>query len=339
MTVPALRSFLVRFVPGLALLALPNVAAAAGNDAPIQRPTRAVAVANPAQPPATSTSTQEVTFTSSPAPQAAPTVAQAPPPTPPPTPRASSTEPVVGLHATAESTKKEKIEHRGFTLDARVGAGGCTGSLCRGTHNATPGVRLDGFIGGNIRGWVDLGIAGGWGTFGASVAPNSNMLRLYGIEPAQLQAAATAMGSPLGFNPFALQVEAARFRTARVGPALRIHMIPRGRGIAYIGAGFGYSTLLADYDTAVGNVSLRFHGLDVPLQAGGGVQISEHLAAVAQFDYTFTNYPLARFEHPQSSLTLPVTFLDSAATASTGTRVSKSLPQTWSISFGLRARF
>lgn len=308
--------------------------------APIQRPTRTVAKASP--PPTTST---QATFTSSPAPTSAPVAAAAPPPTPQPTaqavpsPRAASTEPVAGLHASRENSEKETFEHRGFTFDLRLGAGGCTRSLCSSSHNATPGFRIDGFLGGNIRGWVDLGIAGGWGTLGASPDANSNLLRLYGIEPAQLQVAATAAGSPLGFNPFALQVQGARFRTARVGPNLRIHLIPRGRGIAYLGAGFGYSTFLADYDTAVGDVSLRFHGFDVPLQAGAGVQITKHLGLVAQFDYTFSTYPLARFEHPQSTLTLPTAFLDSAANASTGTRVSDSLPRTWAVSLGLRARF
>lgn len=224
-------------------------------------------------------------------------------------------------------------------LDARVGAAGCVRSLCTDSHRASPGLRLDGFVGGNIRGWVDLGISGGWGNYSASVEANTNVLRLYGIEPAQLQLAANTMGNPLGFNPFALQVESARLRTARVGPALRVHLIPRGRGIAYVGAGLGYSTFLADYDTAVGDVSLRFHGIDVPLQVGGGVQISEHLAAIVQFDYTFTNYPVARFEHPQQDLTLPVAFLDSAASASSGTAVSDSLPRSWGVGMGLRARF
>lgn len=211
--------------------------------------------------------------------------------------------------------------------------------MCTDSHRASAGLRLDGFIGGNIRGWVDLGISGGWGNYATDVEANTNVLRLYGIEPAQLQLAANAMGNPLGFNPFALQVESARLRTARVGPALRVHLIPRGRGIAYVGAGLGYSTFLADYDTAVGDVSLRFHGIDVPLQVGGGVQITEHLAAIVQFDYTFTNYPVARFDHPQQDLTLPVAFLDSAASASSSAAVSDSLPRSWGVGMGLRARF
>ncbi|MBV1859821.1 MAG: hypothetical protein KUG77_15525 [Nannocystaceae bacterium] len=235
--------------------------------------------------------------------------------------------------------KGERLPHRGIVLDARVGAAGCLRSLCTESHRASPGLRLDGFVGGNIRGWIDLGISGGWGSYGTSVETNANVLRLYGVEPAQLQLAANAMGNPLGFNPFALQVQSARLRTARVGPALRVHLIPRGRGIAYVGAGLGYSTFLADYDTAVGDVSLRFHGIDVPLQLGGGVQISEHLAAIVQFDYTFTSYPVARFDHPQQNLTLPVAFLDSAASASGNDSVSDSLPRSWGVGMGLRARF
>jgi|GEM_PF-1853238 len=307
---------------------------AADHTAPIQRPTKRTTakVSTTASPDPAPTSAP--TFTSSPAPASTPA--------PTPTPRATQPAPSRGgtLTATKEPTeKKERLPHRGFTVDARIGAGGCVRSLCTGSHNASPGLRVDGFLGGNLRGWVDLGIAGGWGSYSASVAQNENLLRLYGIEPAQLQAAATAMGSPLGFNPFALQVQGARLRTARVGPALRVHLIPRGRGIAYLGAGFGYSTFLADYDTAVGNVSMRFHGIDVPLQAGGGVQISRHIAAVVQFDYTFNRYPVARFDHPQNQVTLPVAFLDTAAQESTGTSVTDSLPQSWSVSTGLRARF
>ncbi len=58
---------------------------------------------------------------------------------------------------------------------------------------------------------------------------------------------------------------------------------------------------------------MRFHGIDVPLQAGGGVQITKHFVAVVQFDDTFNNYPAARFEHPQESLTLPCSRAPSAA--------------------------
>lgn len=315
---------------------VPAVAFAADNEAPIQRPTRpAVALAQPTPSPtpaaAAATPTAPPAFTSSPSPTSAA----------PPTPSASEAgPPAAALHTTRESDEKdERLPHRGIVLDARVGAAGCLRSLCTESHRASPGLRIDGFVGGNIRGWIDLGISGGWGNYGTSVETNANVLRLYGVEPAQLQLAANAMGNPLGFNPFALQVQSARLRTARVGPALRVHLLPRGRGIAYVGAGLGYSTFLADYDTAVGDVSLRFHGIDVPLQVGGGVQISEHLAAIVQFDYTFTSYPVARFDHPQQNLTLPVAFLDSAASASGGNSVSDSLPRSWGVGMGLRARF
>lgn len=344
MTPSAPSSAFVRIALGVAMWATPGFALAAENSAPIQRPTRLAAQTNvnapvaapapvaQAAPVAAPAPVAQTQFTSSPAP------ASAPPP--PRATRASSGG--TALVATREpeaAEDEEKLPHRGFTIDARVGAAGCVRSLCTSRHNASPGLRVDGFLGGNIRGFVDLGIAGGWGSYSASVEQNSNLLRLYGIEPGALQAAATAMGSPLGFNPFALQVQSATLRTARVGPSLRVHLIPRGRGIAYLGAGVGYSTFLADYDTAVGDVSMRFHGIDVPLQAGAGVQLTRHLAAVVQFDYTFNNYPIARFDHPQESLTLPVAFLDSAARQSSGSSVSDSLPQSWALSAGLRARF
>ncbi len=196
---------------------------------------------------------------------------------------------------------------------------------------------MDGFLGGNIRGWVDLGVSGGWGSFSANVERDANLLRLYGVEPAQLQQAAIALGNPLGFNPFALQVRGAKLRSARVGPSVRVHLIPRGRGIAYVGTGIGYSLFRARYDTAVGDVRLDFHGFDVPLQAGGGVQITEHIAAVAQFDFNWTWYPIAKLDHPQRTLTLPVSVLDSAASGSGGS-VSDTLPRYWSVGVGIRAR-
>lgn len=319
-----------------AMWALPLESAGATeleNTAPIQRPSQPAPDTPAPQPEATQQpeagSARSRESTSQPAPAA-----------PPPT--VASPEHASGgaLRATHEpQVPEDELPHAGFTLGARLGATGCLRSMCTDAHGATPGLRVDGFIGGNIRGFVDLGIAGGWGSYGASVEQDANLLRLYGIEPAGLQAAAQAMGSPLEFNPFALQVRSARLRTARVGPSLRVHVIPRGRGIAYLGAGIGYSTFLAEYGTAIGEVSMRFHGVDVPLQLGGGVQITKNIAAILQFDYTFNRYPIARFDHPQSTMTLPVAFLDSAARESSGSSVSDSLPQTWNVSLGLRARF
>lgn len=242
------------------------------------------------------------------------------------------------MHSEHRGETSEPLAHRGFTFDGRVGAAGCLRGLCGpDSHNASPGLRLDGFLGGNIAGWVDLGISGGWGSFRAEAEQDTNLLRLYGVEPAHLQQAAVALGQPLAFNPFALQVRGTKLSTARVGPSLRVHLIPRGRGIAYIGTGFGYSLFRARYDTAVGDVKLDFHGVDVPVQAGAGVQITEHLAAVAQFDYTWAKYPAAQFEHPQENMTLPVRLLDQAA-ATSGNSVGDQLPQYWSLGLGLRAR-
>ncbi len=315
-----------------------SAAQAADNDAPIQRPSRAPAPAPSPTPTPAPAGLLAKADLAEPARAKADLAETARAPAP--RPRAGAIEPSdPALRTTAgEPEAATSLEHAGFIFDGRIGTAGCLRSLCTQGHGTTPGLRLDGFVGGNIRGWVDLGLAGGWGSFGTSVEANSNLLRLYGVEPAQLQAAATAMGTPLGFNPFALQVHSARMRTARVGPSFRVHLIPRGRGIAYLGAGVGYSTFLADYGTSVGNVSLRFHGIDVPLQAGAGVQITEHLAAVVQFDYTFTRYPLARFEHPQRNMTLPVAFLDTAANASGNASIKDGLPQTWGIGLGLRAR-
>lgn len=326
-----------------------NINEEADEQIPIQRPSRvgtaSVSADVVVEPPISSTPASTPTAsTSSKAPPPSLPLAEPsrePAASSPPAPTARRTTPRAnegGLRTTHEPRKEERLPHRGFTFDGRVGTAGCLGSLCANRHRASPGVRLDGFLGGNIRGWVDLGVAGGWGTFNADVEQDENLLRLYGIEPAHLQAAAVGLGRPLSFNPFALQVRGTKLRSARVGPALRIHLIPRGRGIAYVGSGFGYSTFIADYQTATGPASMRLHGFDVPVQAGAGVQVLEHLAIVAQFDYTFTRYPLVQFEHPQEALTLPVAILDDAA-AQSGNSVTDSLPQYWSVGVGLRARF
>ena len=161
---------------------------------------------------------------------------------PPPRPRATAdSSSSVGLKKSV-TVGKPKFEHRGFTFDGRLGTQGCTRSLCSSSrHDASPGVRLDGFLGGNIRGFVDLGFAGGWGTFANKVEPGTNALSLYGVNPWLLSAAAARLGMPLPYPVNSLAVEDAQLRTARVGPLLRIHFVPRGRPIAYVGTGIGYS--------------------------------------------------------------------------------------------------
>ena len=270
-------------------------------------------------------------------PAASPERAEPPPPSPTPAPAPAPDE-VAAVHkASSPKPEPRKWEHKGFAVDGRVGTHGCRRSLCSSSHGSSPGVRLEGFVGGNIRGWVDLGVSGGWGTFGNRVAPGTNALSLYGVNPYLLQAAAAGLGTPLPFAVGNLTVNSAKLRTARVGPLFRIHFVPRGRMIAYAGTGVGYSLFRARYNTIGGDVRIDLHGVDVPIQAGLGVHVTEHVAVGAQFDYFWARYGLASLHHPEQTITMPVTFLDQAAQTQ-GTRIRDTLPHIWSVGFGVRVR-
>lgn len=322
-----------------------TTAHAADNAPPLQRP-RALSLTPsetakpaPAQP-ADAAPTPTPTPTPEASAQAKPEPAQPPPPTPRAAAAPSSSEAAgdVAIKKESKPNKKKKLAHRGLSLGANIGTQGCLRSLCgSGSHNASPGVRLDGFIGGNIRGFVELGVDGGWGTMGAQVEEGTNVLNLYGVNPVQLQQMAALLGRPLDFNVFALGVNDTQLRMARVGPKLRIHFIPRGRVLAYIGTGVGYSRFRAKYKTNGGDVRVDLHGLDVPIEIGGGAQITKHFGVTAQFNYFWTKYPIATLDHPDQSLTLPVRVLDEVA-AMQGGNVSNGLPQYWSVTLGARFR-
>jgi hypothetical protein len=234
-----------------------------------------------------------------------------------------------------------EFEHRGFTFDFRFGTGGCFKAVCSDSrHHATPGIRLDGFLGSNIRGWVDLGVSGGWGTFGAKVDEGTNVLDLYGIDSALLTALTSQLGSQLGFDFASLAVSDAKLRMARVGPALRIHFIPRGRFAAFVGTGLGYSLFRAKYTTITSQaVRLDFHGIDVPVEAGFAVHVTKNIAVGLNANYTWARYGLAVIDHPDQKLTAPVRVLDEAMSASQGGNLRKDLPQYWTVGAMVRARF
>jgi hypothetical protein len=211
-------------------------------------------------------------------------------------------------------------------------------TLCSsGRHDASPGVRLDGFLGGNIRGFVDIGLAGGWGTFGNKIQPGTNALSLYGVNPYLLAAAAAQLGMALPFPVGQLAVNSAQLRTARVGPMLRVHFVPRGRMIAYVGTGVGYSLFRARYDTIAGNVHMDLHGVDVPVEAGLGAHVTKRVAIVGQFDFFFARYGLARIALPGESISFPVRLLDEFAQTQ-GVQIQKTLPHVWTAGVGVRVR-
>lgn len=276
---------------------------------------------------------------------ASPEVGPRPATSPAPTPAPRLDEPVadeaiVPDAALVSSSKPahERFPHRGLVADARIGALGCVGGLCRGAHDVSPGMRVGGFLGGNVRGWFELGVGGGWGTLVSKVAPGTNALVLYGLDPGILQQALLAQAAGLiNVDLAGLAVQDDQLRAAQVGPSVRVHLRPRGRVGAFVGTGVGYNVLRARYQTALGKVGLDFHGIDVPLEANLSVYVHEHVAVGVQLDYMWTWYGVAVLDHPQQRLVMPVGLLQAAARQQ-GVDLRGQLPQLWTLGLALRGR-
>lgn len=308
------------------------------------RPVRPVAPAQPA--PAQPTVAQPVSPIVVAPPEVGPQPAPvaAPPPIAPapsaaviaPAPSEPS-EPEAALVAEAKPPRKKYL-HKGFVADFRIGTLGCIGAFCRGAHDVSPGVRLGGFVGGNIRGWVEIGLGGGWGTLGTKVAPGTNAMLLYGLDPNVLQLALLAQAAGLiNVDLAGLAVQDDTLRAAQFGPSLRVHLLPRGRIGAFVGSGVGYNVLKARYTTAIGDVGMDFHGIDVPVEANVSVYVHEHVAVGLQLDYMWTWYGLAVLDHPQQQIPIPMRLLQGTA-ATQGVDVREQLPQFWTLGLAIRGR-
>jgi hypothetical protein len=336
----------------------------AGDPPPIQRPTGMVA---PAPAPAYRAPTAPVTTSppvaaSPPAPTVQPNAIVAPSPAPAddsaadPTQPATEPAPAPPARIDAQSMPEasgpgnagalrrthdedEPFPHRGFVADVLIGPMGCVKGMCEGDRHAiSTGVRASGFIGGNIRGWVELGLGGGWGSMRSRAAPGTNALLMYGLDPWLLQQALSAAAAGLLKVDLAgLSTTRTRMQTAQAGPMARINFIPRGRMLAWGGAGLEYHLLRNRYDTQSGPVRLDFHGLAVPIQAAVGVYVHEHVAITAQFDYLWTWYGLAVLDHPDQKTAIPVAVLQQAAQLQ-GVDLRGELPQFWTVGIGLRGR-
>lgn len=246
-------------------------------------------------------------------------------------------EPKAVVLAEAEPPR-EPFAHRGVVADLRVGTLGCIGAFCRQGHDVTPGVRVGGFLGGNVRGWFEAGLGGGWGTLSSNVAPGTNALLLYGLDPGTLQQALLAQAAGLLQVDLAgLAVQDTELRAAQLGPSLRIHLIPRGRVGAFVGSGVGYNVLRTRYQTAAGAVGLDFHGIEVPVEANLSVYLLEHLAVGLQFDYMWTWYGVAVLDHPQQRMAIPLGVLQ-AAGEQQGVDLRGQLPQLWTLGLAVRGR-
>jgi hypothetical protein len=230
-------------------------------------------------------------------------------------------------------SRRSEIPHNGFTVDVRGGAVGCTGQICKSGQSASPGGQVAGFLGGNIRGWVDIGLQGSWGALRPDVADTS-VLDIYGIDASAVEEELAAVtGSATDMS--GLTVSSGKVNMASVGPALRLHFVPRGRMLAYVGSGIGYQLYRSRYVTALGDAELSFHGLGVPVQAGLGVHVVRHFAFVAEFDYTWTRYIVANVDTPVESMVAPMSLLQNV----TDVDLQSRLPKFWGVTFGARARF
>ncbi|MCX4246527.1 ribonuclease E domain-containing protein [Paraliomyxa miuraensis] len=300
---------------------------------PAADPTDALAdpSAEPAKPPAPSTAPSPPAATTSPPPR--------PPPSPPPAASKTSTDsnpsrtdPKDDAERSDDDTKrdakaedeedKEPIKHKGFILDFRVGVVGCTRLLCQ-RHGAKPGLRLDGLMGRNFFGFLDLGLAGAWGRMRANVAPGTDGLALYGLTQEGLPPEAAA----LMFDEFT--VDDAHLETIQAGLDARVHIIPRGRFDPYVGIGAQYNLFRGIYDTPAGETRMGFHGLAFPLQAGFVVFATKRLAFGAQFDYLVTWYGGVTVRGAPGDLGAPIPLIEDAA-AEAGVNLPGDLPQLWS---------
>lgn len=276
----------------------------------------------PSTPPATTTSTGTRTSPASPA-------------TPSP---AATSKPTKDDGTTSDGAKKteddgakqddekeeaEPIKHKGFIVDFRVGVLGCTRPICK-RHDAKPGLRLDGMLGRNFFGIIDFGLAGAWGRMRANVAPGTDGLSLYGLDPAALPPEAAA----LMFDQFT--VNEAHFETVQAGFDLRVHVIPRGRFDPYVGVGAQYNLLRAIYDTPAGATRLGFHGLAFPIQAGMVVFVHKNIALGAQFDWLVTWYGGITVRGAPGRLGAPIPLIKDAA-AQAGVNLPGDLPHFWSL--------
>jgi hypothetical protein len=263
----------------------------------------------------------------------------------PPTPAETAprrTE-IVATERGEEPTSKHPIAHRGFILDAAAGTLGCTGAICngRGGYDAAPGVFAGGFIGGNIGGFVELGVKGGWGRMQSRASNGEHAVSYWGVTPGDLEHELDAHGGVLR-GPMVDTLAHARSHDTKLSafhaaPMLRLHFAPRGRAIVFVGVGAGYGGLRSDHRTDRGPLQLSAHGLAVPLEGGLGVHISSNVALIARFDYVWMHYLLLAIDDRSDTMVLPTSMVDKLPTSRrSGTQ--DSLPHFWTVSLGLRLR-
>ncbi|MBK9752328.1 MAG: hypothetical protein IPO88_02270 [Nannocystis sp.] len=283
-----------------------------------------------------------------------PPISPAPTPTPTsPVPSDSPTKPVPSdsqakpalSDSPAPRDDPKRWRHAGFILDLQVGTGGCTRRFCSSSsgHDAAPGLRLGGFVGGNIWGILEVGLAAGWNTLRPRGVTGENAMTLYDLDPAKVEAAiAKEQGVPaLAIDLSSLTVQTASSRAFDIGPSLRVHFIRKGRGIAYAGADIHYQLWRNRYTTASGDLRLTFHGVSAPLRVGGGAYVHRNIAIVGEFSYVLSAFVVGGIRHPLLNAVAPLQALESTAAGfnSDHGTLKGGLPRFWNLSVNLRFRF
>lgn len=240
-----------------------------------------------------------------------------------------------------EPPVRPKLEHRGLVIDVTTGIAGCTRRTCAGTsgHGARPGLFASGFIGDNIAGRVELGVAGGWGRLRTNAKAGRSPVEYWSGSTSALRDRLTMAerlvdGSRLE-RWLDAETRAVKLMTFYAAPVLRIHFVPRGRVLAFAGAGAGYGALRGEYWTDQGRLRMMAHGLSVPMQAGLGVVVSEHVAVIARFDYVWMRYFAISAAGGDDEFVFPTAM---AKEVSPTWDPEAELPHTWNVSLGLRLR-
>jgi hypothetical protein len=230
-------------------------------------------------------------------------------------------------------SRSRHIKHSGFVMTADVGALGCTRAICSGGSglNSAPGVRVAGFLGGNVGGIVELGVMGGWGKLQPRGADGRSLLDVYGLDTAQ----ARMLADEMDLEVDTLQVRSAESTAVNGGVGLRIHVIPRGRVTAYVGSGFSYALYRTAFQVDGGKARMDFHGYSIPIEGGMAVYVHPKLAIAAQFDYLWTDYLAMHGVLPEMQAVAPMGSLDQEL-AKLGDEMGDDLPHFWTATVGLR---
>jgi opacity protein-like surface antigen len=229
--------------------------------------------------------------------------------------------------------EEQEYKHKGFVLSADLGSMGCTRDVCSSSgHKAQPGVRLNGFLGFNIKGRVELGLLGGWGRMGTGVEERTSVLGLYGVSPGQNGLVAQG----LGLTGADLLADDATLTAGSLAPVLRVHFAKTGRVAAFVGAGVGGTVFRARYrGTFHDEFKLGFIGLELPMHGGAMYYVNKRVAIGGTVEYRWTHWLALRVQHPQRDLIAPLSAVKATA-ESNGLEFSPQLPHMWTASLSLR---